>query len=79
MKEIDCYRALSNLKINYSKSEGMGIALPPPLRRTLQLNFNFKWVSSVLKYLGTYIPSNLTNIRALNILPLFSSVRALFT
>lgn len=77
MKSIDCYGALSNLKINYTKSQGMGIALPPPLHRTLQFNFSFKWVSSALKYLGTYIPSNLANIFVLNFLPLFSSVLSL--
>lgn len=52
MKEVDCYGALSNLKINYTKSEGMGTALPPSLRHTLQLNFNFKWVPYAMKYLG---------------------------
>lgn len=74
---IESYGTLSNFKINYTKSEGMGIALPPLLRHTLQSNFKFKWATSALKYLGTYIPSNLTNIFALNFLPLLSSIRSL--
>lgn len=77
MKEIENYGILSNFKINYTKSEGMGIALPPSLHHTLQSNFKFKWATSALKYLGTYIPSNLPNIFAMNFLSLLSSICSL--
>lgn len=61
LEEFDHYGALSNLKINYTKSEAMGVALPSSfLRHTLQLNFNFNWASSALKYLGTHIPPKLS-------------------
>lgn len=49
MKEIECYGALSNLKINYTKSQAMGVALPFSVHRTIQLNFNPKWMPSALK------------------------------
>lgn len=57
MKEFGSYGNLSNLKINNFKSEAMGVELPPMSRDIIQPNFNFKWVSTALKYLGTYIPS----------------------
>lgn len=59
MKVIKFYGALSNIKINYTKSEAMGVALSNSVRRTMQLNF--KWMSSALKYLGTHIPPILAN------------------
>lgn len=67
MMEIEKYGSLSNFKINYSKSEGMGITLRVFLHHTLQTNFKFKWTTSALRYLGTNIPPNLTIIFVLNI------------
>lgn len=49
------YRALSNLK-NFSKSEAMDMGISSTEQYNLQLNFKFKWTSSALKYLWTYIP-----------------------
>lgn len=72
MKEIEGYKALSNLKINYTKSEAMGVALPLSVRRTIQ--FNFKWA---LKYLCTYISSNLGYTFVATFPSLYDSVRSL--
>lgn len=74
IEELDRFGALSNLKINFAKSEAMGVALPPPLLRTLQLNFNSKWTYSALKYLGTFIPPNPANAFALKFPHLLSKV-----
>lgn len=77
MKEFEGYGALSNLKIHFTKSEAMGVALPQLERGIIQPNFKFKWVTSALRYLGTYIPSNLGNTFAVNFPPLFNAVRSL--
>lgn len=53
MKEFDTYGAISNLKINFSKSEAMGVAVPTHSILTFQSNFHFKWTNLALKYLGT--------------------------
>lgn len=65
------------MKMNYSKSEAMGVALPSPLRLTLHLNFNFKWTSSALKYMGTRIPPNIVDTFKMNLPPLLRKVRSL--
>lgn len=55
----------------------MGINLLQPILSQLQLNFKLKWNSSVLTYLGTLIPSNISKILELNVPPLLKRVRAL--
>lgn len=37
-QELEIYGALSHLKINLSKSEATGVAVPPLLLQTLKLN-----------------------------------------
>lgn len=58
--EFEHYSELSKLQINFSKSEAMGVGVSNEMFRTLQSNFRFKWTDKALKYLGTYIPSNLS-------------------
>lgn len=77
LKEFDTYGALLNLKINFSKSEAMGVAIPPHTILTIQSNFHFKCTNSVLKYLGTYIPSDISRTYALNFPPMLAKTRTL--
>lgn len=55
----------------------MGVAIPPHTLSTMQSNFHFKWVDSALKYLGTYIPSDLSRTYDLNFPPLLAKTRIL--
>lgn len=41
LHEFKVYGQISNLKINFGKSEAMGVEIPPPLLRTLKSNFGF--------------------------------------
>lgn len=77
MKEFDIYGNLSNLKINFSKSGAMGIAIASQSIQTIQSNFHFKWTKSALNYLGTYIPPDLPCTFALNVPPLMNKTRSL--
>lgn len=43
LREFEVYGLLYNLKINFGKSEAMGVEISPPLQ-TLKSNFKFKWV-----------------------------------
>lgn len=53
LKEFDIYRMLSNLKIYFSKSGAMAIALSPHTLPTVHSNFRLKWTMTALNYLGT--------------------------
>lgn len=53
--------------------------MPPRLLTTLKNSFKFKWTNTALKYLGTHIPPQMSQMFALNFPPLLSTVRALLT
>lgn len=59
LKQFDLYGALSNLKINFSKSEAMGVALPAQTFIQVRGGFHFKWTTLALNYLGTKLPADL--------------------
>lgn len=77
MREFKTYGEISHLKINFSKSEAMGVSVPPTTLAELQSNFSFKWTSTALKYLGTYIPPDTTRTFDLNFPPLLTKTRTL--
>lgn len=69
MREFDAYGQMSNLKINFSKSEAMGLGMPQPMLSRLKTLFHFKWTDVALKYLGTSIPSDMSCLFKLNFPP----------
>lgn len=77
LKEFKKYGELSNLKINFNKSEAMSIGIPTQHLTNLQSSFKFRWTTSSLKYLGTNIPSKFSQLFPLNFPPLLTKVRAL--
>lgn len=77
MKEFEIYGHLSNLRINFNKSEAMGIGIPQTQLAHFQHTFHFKWTDKALKYLGTYIPPKLSQIFKLNFPPLLKNVQTL--
>lgn len=79
LREFATYGALSNLKINFAKSEAMGVGIPENQLEHLQSSFKFKWTTNALKYLGTLIPQTFTRIYDLNFPPLLKSIKALLT
>lgn len=62
MKEFAICGYISNLKINYSKSEALNISLPEPKLKTVQDNSSFKWESQAIKYLGVWLTPRLSSI-----------------
>lgn len=77
LKEFEKYGELSNLKINFSKSEAMGITLTPNNLLHLKSNFRFRWSDSTLTYLGTEIPPDPARLYDNNFPPLLIKTRAL--
>lgn len=76
-REFKLYGSLYYLKINFSKSEAMGVEISSSLLRSLQLRFKFRWTDRVLKYPGTFIPADHSRTFDLNFPPLLQNVRAL--
>lgn len=54
--------SISNLKINFQKSEAMNILLPSRVLNLIRPNFPFKWVESHVQCLGIKIPRDLTEV-----------------
>lgn len=77
LQEFDTYGMLSNLKINFYKSEAMGVGILPPLLQTRKHNFKLKWTNLALKYLGIYIPPKLERTFKLNFSSLLHRIRVL--
>lgn len=76
--EFATYGALSNLKINFSKSEAMGVGIPQTQLRHLHSSFKLKWTTA-LKYLGALIPHTFARLYDLNFPPLLKSIKTLLT
>lgn len=74
-QELRNYSKVSNFKINFSKSEALGIGISPQLESRLKANFRFRWVRESIKYLGTQIPVDQRKIYACNFLPLLGSIQ----
>lgn len=79
LREFETYGKLSNLRINFSKSEAMGVGIPQPQLTHLQASFNlkFKWTDTALKYLGKHIPPKFSQLYKLNFPPLLKTVQIL--
>ncbi|XP_040178291.1 uncharacterized protein LOC120910599, partial [Rana temporaria] len=75
LAEIAEYGVLSNFKVNYDKSEAMGVEMNMVQQRQLAASFSFKWTNSHIGYLGTKIPKKLNRILELNLAPLTRQIK----
>lgn len=55
----------------------MGVGTTPTLLAPLKANYKFKWTDCALKYLGTFIPKDLSHTYELNFPPLLTVTRIL--
>lgn len=70
LKEFKHYGYISNLKINYTKSEALNISLPDKILTLTKTNSQFRWDPNALKYLGTWITPQLQSTFEKNYPPL---------
>lgn len=77
LREFETYGRLSNLEINFHKSEAIGIGIPLSMLSTFKSSFKFKWTATALQYLGTYIPTETSRIFEMNFPSLLSKTRML--
>lgn len=76
MLEFERFHALSNFKINYGKSEALNVSYTSSLVESLQGAFLFKWSPSTVKYLGTILPRQVSDMFSVNFPPLLRSIRS---
>lgn len=62
LKALDTYGGLSGFKLNLGKSEALNISIPEARLRNVKANFQFKWATSYIKYLGVFISADLQKI-----------------
>lgn len=68
-KAFKLFGYISNMKINYTKSEALNLTLPSdPLAMACSLCL-FKWVTSSITYLGIKLTGNLGDIYNINFPP----------
>lgn len=75
IKDFESFGSLSNLKINCSKSYGLNITLPLEQVALSKLCLPFTWQHKAITYLGTQLPSDLSDLYNLNFAPLLASIR----
>lgn len=75
MKEFDRFKGLSNFLINYSKSEALNISISAGSIEGVQNSFPFRWSTSSIKYLGTCITRDPSDIFAHNFPSLLTNLK----
>lgn len=76
IQEFGHFGILSNVKVNYDKSEALTIPLSSKTL-DLQRNFSFKWQKEAVKYQGTYIPRDFTKLQDFNYPPIIQNITKL--
>lgn len=74
MKEFGLYGYVSNLKINYSKSEALNISLNTHSLSSAMANSPFKWDPKKLKYLGVNLTPQISSLYDQNFPSLLKSI-----
>lgn len=74
LSEFKHFQTLSNLKINFTKSFTLNISLPQNQVDQYKENFPFHWKYDSITYLGTQIPSKISDLYAKNFLPLLNKL-----
>lgn len=67
LSELCTQGSLSDFKVNYSKSEAMGVELNMSFQHQIATQFNFKWTDYHIRYLGTNITNKLTRMFEFNL------------
>lgn len=66
LHEFRWFGEFRNFKLNMSKMEALNLSLLDTTIFQLCTNFSFQWLHKGISYLGTTLPSNLSNLYSLN-------------
>uniref|UniRef100_A0A8C5QKU6 Reverse transcriptase domain-containing protein n=1 Tax=Leptobrachium leishanense TaxID=445787 RepID=A0A8C5QKU6_9ANUR len=75
MTAFEEYGRLSNLKINFLKSNILNVTVPEPRAQALRPYFAFKWMTDKIKYLGIWLPSHHSRLYQDNFPPLLGALQ----
>lgn len=76
LTELRAYGALSNYKVNMTKSEALNINLPVRRVAAIGSAFAFKWAQKSIKCLRINVAADLSQLFVLNYLPLNRAIMA---
>lgn len=71
---FDRFGILSNFKVNFNKSEALNINMSRTMIELLKKDFSFRWQENSIKYLGTYIPTDLKKLEVYNYVPMVQKI-----
>lgn len=74
ISEFKRFGVVSNFMVNYNKSEALNINLSNTMVELLRKDFSFKWQVNAIKYLGTYIPTDLNKLQEYNYVPMVQKI-----
>lgn len=74
LKQFIEFESLSNLQINFSKSQALNISLSKTIFHQCKNNFPFTWTTDSLTYLGIQLPVRLSNLYHKNFTPLLQNI-----
>lgn len=75
LKDIEHFSNLSNLKINYAKSQALNVFLPSQAVALCQTSFPFRWEQDTFTYLGIRIPTRLSDLYLKNFHPALLQIK----
>lgn len=67
--------AVSGFAINWTKTELYPVKLPPDTQLAIQVQYNFKCITTAWRHLGVLIPLDLSNLYTVNYIPLINKIR----
>lgn len=71
----DQFSKFAGFRVNYSKSNLLPVSIDSSFFSSRPVLTNFAVCTKPLKYLGVYIPSNLTSLHQVNLQPIINSIR----
>lgn len=66
LKDFATFNSLTNLQINFAKSEALNISLQTETLALCQTNFPFRWNRDAMTYLGINLPAHLSDLYSKN-------------
>lgn len=75
LKGFTFFKTFSNIHINFTKSKALNITLPMTTVSQCQNNFPFGWVPHAITYLGTQIPTKLSELYAWNFIFILQNIQ----
>lgn len=74
LKDFNTFKTLTNLQINFTKSNALNITISSETCKQCQTTFPFTWHNRAITYLGIQLPNSLSDLYSLKHLPLLQTI-----